>query len=374
MGGLFTISNTSITLTSPKGGEIWHPGETHPITWTWVGQPVSPGVDVAITIGPMTSADVGSGTIVPTTPIGPNGSGSYLWTIPNRVPANSAYAIGVKSFGMDNMGFQSSSGPFAIGNFHRVSVTLSGSGYVSSSDSSISCGMNCSAIYADGASITLTATPSSGYTFIGWSGACSGSGACTLTLTADASVQANFAPPSLSISPTSSSATVRAGEAALYQMSVSGLGIGNGTVNMSCGALPEAASCTFQPNNFPMGQSPVPVNLSISTTAQQSGLLFRGTWRAPDVSPMLLLAVLLLAVCCALSHRLTGRGPARFLLPALLLALCLASACGGGGSTGVITQPPPAPPPFTPAGTYSVTITAQSGSAVQTMKLTLVVQ
>jgi FtsP/CotA-like multicopper oxidase with cupredoxin domain len=44
-------------------------------------------------------------------------------------------------------------------------------------------------------SITLTATPDANYTFTGWSGGgCSGTGTCTLTLSADTTVTANFAP------------------------------------------------------------------------------------------------------------------------------------------------------------------------------------
>jgi hypothetical protein len=41
--------------------------------------------------------------------------------------------------------------------------------------------------------VTLTATAASGSTFAGWSGGgCSGTGTCTVTMTADKSVTANF--------------------------------------------------------------------------------------------------------------------------------------------------------------------------------------
>ena len=74
-----------------------------------------------------------------------------------------------------------------------LSVTVSGNGSVSSNPSGISCGGTCSASYASGTAVTLTATPSSGATFSGWGGACAGtSTTCTLTLSQTQSVSASF--------------------------------------------------------------------------------------------------------------------------------------------------------------------------------------
>jgi hypothetical protein len=41
--------------------------------------------------------------------------------------------------------------------------------------------------------LAVTASASSRYTFSGWSGACSGKGTCTVTMTAAKSVKATFA-------------------------------------------------------------------------------------------------------------------------------------------------------------------------------------
>ena len=49
--------------------------------------------------------------------------------------------------------------------------------------------------YSEGSSVTVTATPQSGYQFDHWSGACTGSGTCQVTMDADKSVTANFAAP-----------------------------------------------------------------------------------------------------------------------------------------------------------------------------------
>lgn len=68
----------------------------------------------------------------------------------------------------------------------------SGSGTVSSAPAGINCGSTCSASYASGTSVTLTASPAAGSSFAGWSGSCSGTGTCTLSMTAARSVTATF--------------------------------------------------------------------------------------------------------------------------------------------------------------------------------------
>ncbi len=76
---------------------------------------------------------------------------------------------------------------------YALSVAVTGSGTVTSSPAGIQCGTACSASYAGNASVTLTAAPASGYSFSGWSGACSGtSPTCTVPMTQARSVAASF--------------------------------------------------------------------------------------------------------------------------------------------------------------------------------------
>lgn len=70
-----------------------------------------------------------------------------------------------------------------------LSVVLAGAGSVTSSPAGIDCGATCSASFAKGTVITLTA---SGANFSGWSGGCSGTSTCTVTLNANTSVTATF--------------------------------------------------------------------------------------------------------------------------------------------------------------------------------------
>ena len=67
-----------------------------------------------------------------------------------------------------------------------------GTGAISSDVSGITCGNDCSESYDGGTVVTLTATPSTGTTFAGWSGGCSGAGACVVTISESKNVTATF--------------------------------------------------------------------------------------------------------------------------------------------------------------------------------------
>ncbi len=73
-----------------------------------------------------------------------------------------------------------------------VAKAGTGAGSVASNPPGINCGADCSESYTNGTSVTLTATPAAGSTFDGWSGACSGAGACTVTMNMAKSVNATF--------------------------------------------------------------------------------------------------------------------------------------------------------------------------------------
>jgi parallel beta-helix repeat protein len=76
---------------------------------------------------------------------------------------------------------------------YALAVTKVGSGTVASTGGSIACGSTCAAAFSAGTAVTLTATPASGYTFIAWSGACTGSNStCAVTMNAAKSVSATF--------------------------------------------------------------------------------------------------------------------------------------------------------------------------------------
>lgn len=74
-----------------------------------------------------------------------------------------------------------------------VSKLGTGSGTVTSSDGGINCGSDCTEEYANGTSVTLTATASSGSSFAGLGGNCTGtSPTCPITMDSNKTVTATF--------------------------------------------------------------------------------------------------------------------------------------------------------------------------------------
>jgi Right handed beta helix region/Divergent InlB B-repeat domain len=73
-----------------------------------------------------------------------------------------------------------------------VTVTGAGTGIVTSAPAGVSCTTACSASFGAGTSVALTATPAAGTVFAGWSGACTGSGPCTVVMDQARAVTARF--------------------------------------------------------------------------------------------------------------------------------------------------------------------------------------
>ena len=115
----------------------------------------------------------------------------------NRKALSSPYTVDVNgtTFTTDRGAYQ-----FTGGTSYTLSVPVTGSGSVSSSPSGIAgctaVGGTCSASFSSGTVVTLTQTASATYyPFQSWSGACSGSGACSVTMSAAESVGAEFCGP-----------------------------------------------------------------------------------------------------------------------------------------------------------------------------------
>jgi hypothetical protein len=76
--------------------------------------------------------------------------------------------------------------------------------------------------YAYGSVVNLTATPNTGYAFSSWSGDCSGAGSCSVTMTADRNVTANFSTVTGNVASaaTPSDDTLTAGESVVVTINV----------------------------------------------------------------------------------------------------------------------------------------------------------
>lgn len=180
-----------------------------------------------------------------------------------------------------------------------------------------------------------------------------------------------------SMTSSSSTATVAAGETATYVLDLSGLGGFNQTVALSCGGAPSNAACSISPDSVTLkGSTLSAVNVTVATAGSAARLnpnLPSG--RDSGLALWLSLAGmpgLLLVVSYGRGSRRRRSRTFRLLgLLCLLSTLIIMPACGGGpnnNGNGGGTLP----------GTYSLTVTGSftSGSTnlSHTLKLTLVVQ
>ncbi|HEX3757160.1 MAG TPA: cellulase family glycosylhydrolase [Kofleriaceae bacterium] len=132
-----------------------------------------------------------------------------------------------------------------------VTKAGTGTGTVTSSPAGISCGSSCVGAFTTGTSVTLTAAAASGSTFAGWSGACTGTAACTVSMAAAQSVTATF----------NTAATTT------QTLTVTRAGTGSGTVTSSPAGISCGSTCSA---SFTTGAS---VTL---TAAAATGSTFAG--------------------------------------------------------------------------------------------------
>lgn len=85
---------------------------------------------------------------------------------------------------------------------YAVAVTKTGTGLgtVTSTPTGITCGTECSRAFDVGTTVTLTATAQPGSRFDGWTGACSGTGSCVVSVSAARDVGASFTLERFSVS------------------------------------------------------------------------------------------------------------------------------------------------------------------------------
>src|SRR5207249_7910912 len=245
-----------------------------------------------------------------------------------------------------------------------LSVTRAGtgSGTVTSSPAKIDCGATCSASFPSGTVVSLAAAPASGSTFAGWSGVCSGTASCSVTMDAAKNVTATFdTVPPFDFGASPRPKTITAGQSAQFMIEVRGQPGFSAAVSFSCSSgVPQGAVCSFNPTSVSPGASAATTTLTITTTSRFSA--------AARQSSAIVFAWLLLPLALIVGPR--SRCSRRWTwLPKigiLLVVIGTVVACGGGSAAT-------SNPNGTRAGTYTIIVTGSSGSISRTQSLTLVV-
>ena len=140
-----------------------------------------------------------------------------------------------------------------------LNVSRYGIGTIASAPAGIICGPTCSASFTSGANVTLTATPSSGYSFSGWSGGCSGTGTCAVTMDTAKSVTATFSLTTVN-APVLSSLSIGGGSSVLAA---------GGSMTLSASAGYSDGSSRAVTASWSANSAAVSVSLSGQVTAAQ---------------------------------------------------------------------------------------------------------
>src|SRR5215469_5988405 len=174
-------------------------------------------------------------------------------------------------------------------------------------------------------------------------------------------VMLNATAPEFSLSPGSpASQTVSAGQTASFSLGLAGSGTFSGTVNLSCAITPAATlgpTCSLSSSSEQLsGTTAQSVTVKVGTTAPSTTAMLSpiGLPTGPRTFGWALLCTMMLVGFSGLALQNRKRAPV-LLVPVLMLALLSCVACGGSGSPSHTTQ-------GTPAGTYTATVTATSGS------------
>lgn len=227
------------------------------------------------------------------TTIGGSGSGSVVNTASVSATGAATDPDSTNSVAVDTN---------AIGTLTTLAFSKTGTpsgGRVSSTPQSIDCGVGCnaqSASFLDGTQVVLTAAPVPGATFLGWSGACSGTATtCTVTMAGPLSVSAAFvgAPATVaSSSGSTQSTTVSTAFASPLQVLVtdaSGTPVSGVTVSFSApgsgarATLSAASAVTGADGKAQVTATANATSGSYSVTATVSGIATPATFALTNI-------------------------------------------------------------------------------------------
>jgi hypothetical protein len=183
--------------------------------------------------------------------------------------------------------------------------------------------------------------------------------------TAAAITQAVIAPDfTISASPTSF--TIASGNTGTTTITVTPLGTFSGTVTLTCGALPQHATCSFSPATVSPTTTAVTSVLTVNTKSATTASAFGLNTAVFAMLSFALPGILIIPV--------RRKKAAKYLLLSLLLVLTITMVIGLAGCGDSNKQPAPVVPTTTPAGTYTVPVTISGGSQSHAMNLSITVQ
>ena len=163
--------------------------------------------------------------------------------------------------------------PAVAGTPPTLVVSVLGSGAVTSKPAGIACPGKCTATFAAGTIVALTAAPKSGGRFLGWGGSCSGAAACAVKVSALESVAVQFSAAAKTTTPPAESKYVAApGPYRGYYLSFLVSAGGNTILNVNQDTSVSCVGSGTQGDSMQILSVPIKPNGAFSSTTTQQGV------------------------------------------------------------------------------------------------------
>jgi len=271
---------------------------------------------------------------------------------------------GTLTFGNQYLGSPSSSQTITLSSTGSIPLTVTKISLTGAQAGDFSQANNCGSSVANGFSCQVT---------VSFAATAAGSRAASLSIGDNAS----NSPQTVALSGTGASrsiglgagsnpttASVTAGQTASYSLSIGGAGMG-GSATLTCTGAPKGATCSVPGTITVSGTVASNVKVSVTTTSRTiasvdaHGLIrLGGMWAAVWIGIVLV------------PMPWKKRAANGMFLGALIVSLVLICSCGGSSSTSTGQTNPNG----TPAGNYSLTVSATLNSVTETTTLKLAVQ
>jgi hypothetical protein len=297
-------------------------------------------------------------------------SGAFVLTNTTPPPPVTNFSPSSVTFPSQNVGSRSNPAPVTLSNTGKGVLSVTGVTIKGSNASEFSQTNNCTTVQPGGkCTVNVVFTP----TEVGAASAAvevadnAGGGTQTVAVSGT-----GVASPDFGIGPapgSQTSQTVSAGQSATFNLAVTPSGSFSGAVSLSCGISPSvtpAPTCSLPSSVNVTAGTAAPVTVMVSTTVPMmtGGVSYRYPGFPPEWRG---LAWTLVLFAAGLLGMLNRRRLPVLAAPIVVLVFASLIGCGGGSSMSHTT-------PGTPAGTYTATVTATSGSLNHNMTLTVVVQ
>ncbi len=284
----------------------------------------------------------------------------------SAVSPSASLSSSALTFNLQYVGSTSASQSVTLTNSSTIPLSISTIAITGTNGSDFLQTNTCGSTVAAGGSCSISVTfePTAG-----------GSRSASLSITDNATsgvqaVSLSGSGADFAVSGPSGSVTIPAGQPATFQISLTTTGEPTvNTITFSASGNPPYSTVTFDPSTIPSGTSSGGSTMTVATTPRGALL-----WVRPGAPPSILLLLTVLSILALWIDSLAFRRPrnarkARFVLAAqVIFVILFAVSCGGGGSSGG-----GAGPQGTPAGTYTITVTATSGSVAHSSSVTLTV-